>query len=69
MLVDGEMTTFPFQADADDLNAMKAILKGLKKRREATGQSPIYIHTVRLCLSLAVYTKILRLFWLIVRHW
>jgi len=32
-------------ADADDLPAAKAILKGLKSRYEATGKAPILIHT------------------------
>ncbi|RDB19487.1 Uncharacterized protein C2A9.02 [Hypsizygus marmoreus] len=32
-------------ADADNIDAARAILKGLKKRFEVTGQSPIYIHT------------------------
>ncbi|EIM92601.1 NAD-P-binding protein, partial [Stereum hirsutum FP-91666 SS1] len=32
-------------ADADDLRAAKAILAGLKKRYEATGEAPILIHT------------------------
>jgi hypothetical protein len=36
------------QANADDFDAMKAILSGLKKRYEATGQTPLLIHTVRL---------------------
>ncbi|KDQ57352.1 hypothetical protein JAAARDRAFT_35980 [Jaapia argillacea MUCL 33604] len=32
-------------ADCDDLEAAKAILKGLKKRNETTGHVPILIHT------------------------
>lgn len=32
-------------ADADDLNAAKATLRGLKKRYEATGKAPVFIHT------------------------
>ena len=35
------------QADADDLGAAKATLRGLKKRYQATGKAPIFIHTVR----------------------
>ncbi|KZP06728.1 NAD(P)-binding protein, partial [Athelia psychrophila] len=33
--------------DCDDLTAMQANLRGLKRRYEATGQRPILIHTVR----------------------
>ncbi|KIO01034.1 hypothetical protein M404DRAFT_150977, partial [Pisolithus tinctorius Marx 270] len=33
-------------ADADNLAAAQAILRGLKKRYEATGQQPLLIHTV-----------------------
>ncbi|PFH53081.1 hypothetical protein AMATHDRAFT_138304, partial [Amanita thiersii Skay4041] len=33
-------------ADADDLDAAKAILEGLKERHDKTGQSPSLIHTV-----------------------
>ena len=32
-------------ADADDLPAMKAILTGMKRRKEKTGEVPILIHT------------------------
>ncbi|EIW84049.1 NAD(P)-binding protein [Coniophora puteana RWD-64-598 SS2] len=32
-------------ADADDVGSAKAILAGLKKRKEETGKVPIYIHT------------------------
>ncbi|EGN98925.1 hypothetical protein SERLA73DRAFT_160536 [Serpula lacrymans var. lacrymans S7.3] len=34
-----------FQADSDDESVTKAILAGLKKRYESTGQAPILIHT------------------------
>ena len=34
------------QADADDEPAMKAILAGMKKRHEKTGDTPILIHLV-----------------------
>ncbi|KAL4068479.1 hypothetical protein V8B97DRAFT_2024745 [Scleroderma yunnanense] len=33
-------------ADADDLSAAEAVLKGLKQRHERTGTQPILIHTV-----------------------
>jgi hypothetical protein len=33
------------QSDSDGYEAAKAILRGLKKRHEATGQIPTYIHT------------------------
>ncbi|KDQ64980.1 hypothetical protein JAAARDRAFT_118161 [Jaapia argillacea MUCL 33604] len=33
-------------ADADDVPAIKAILRGLKKRHDETGVAPILIHTV-----------------------
>lgn len=32
-------------ANSDDLDAVKAILSGLKKRHETTGETPILIHT------------------------
>lgn len=32
-------------ADADDLPAMKAILEGIKRRKEKTGEVPLLIHT------------------------
>jgi len=32
-------------ADADDLNAVKVILKGMKQRYDSTGNPPILIHT------------------------
>lgn len=35
-----------FKADADNLNATKAILRGLEKRYRETGVKPILIHTV-----------------------
>ena len=35
------------QADADDEAALKAILAGLKRRHEKTGDVPHLIHTVR----------------------
>jgi len=34
------------QVDMDDLNAAKAILRGLKKRFQNTGQTPSLVHTV-----------------------
>lgn len=34
------------QADADNLEAAQATLRGLKKRHSATGIPPIFIHTV-----------------------
>ena len=34
------------QADADDEDAAKAILQGLKDRHEKTGKVPSLIHTV-----------------------
>lgn len=36
------------QADADDLDAARAVLNGLKHRYQSTGIAPIYINTVRL---------------------
>ncbi|KAK7690487.1 hypothetical protein QCA50_005585 [Cerrena zonata] len=32
-------------ADADNLDAVRAIIRGLKRRHDATGDIPIYIHT------------------------
>lgn len=37
-----------FQANADDVPSVEAILRGLKKRYDATGKQPIFINTVRL---------------------
>jgi len=35
------------KADADNLEAVKATLRGLKLRHDKTGEVPVYIHTVR----------------------
>jgi len=34
-------------ADSDDVEAQRAILRGLKARHDETGEVAIYIHTVR----------------------
>jgi hypothetical protein len=39
-------TAFLKKADADNLDAAKATLKGLKTRYQETGIPPIFIHTV-----------------------
>jgi hypothetical protein len=41
---------FSVQADADDLDAAKAILAGMKDRFERTGKPGSLIHTVRITL-------------------
>jgi hypothetical protein len=50
---------FLIQADSDDLNATKAMLKGLKKHFEVTGKLAILIHTVEPCLSFFGCTSVL----------
>jgi hypothetical protein len=50
---------FVIQADSDDLDATKAMLKGLKKHFEVTGKPAILIHTVEPCLSFFDYTSVL----------
>ncbi len=40
--------TWTLQADCDDVDALKAILSGLKARHEKTGDLPLLIHTVSL---------------------
>jgi len=42
------------QADSDNLESAQAILRGLRRRHQATGRKPIFIHTVRISLSLSV---------------
>lgn len=41
-----KITKTAHQADADDEDAAKAILRGLKDRYEKTGKVPSLIHTV-----------------------
>lgn len=46
--------TLGAQADADDLDVVRATFRGLKQRYDKTGSPPSFIHTVRYALRLIV---------------
>lgn len=52
-----QQLTWTLQADCDDVDALKAILSGLKARHEKTGDLPLLIHTVSLLPPLIVSNR------------
>lgn len=53
-------------ANVDDMDAAHAILRGLKRKYEATSKAPLLIHTVRILLSCGLAQLIL---FSTVGHW